>query len=86
MSKSRTSTANVTPLCALLVIAGTLLTSCATVPSEGQTCPPVVEYTPEQQTRAADELEALPAGSMLGQMILDYGVQRDVLRACRNEL
>lgn len=63
-----------------LAIATLLLTSCAAAVSS---CPPLVAYTDAEQARAADELDALPAGSMLERLIGDYAVLRDQVRACR---
>lgn len=51
--------------------------------SEGQApCPPVVDYSPVEQARAADELDALPDGAMVVRMLSDYTVLRDQARAC----
>jgi hypothetical protein len=47
------------------------------------TCPAPLEYSPEFQAKAADELDQLPPGSAIGQMIVDYGQERAALRACR---
>lgn len=58
-----------------------LLAGCATAHSSRVTCPPLVTYPPEFQRRAAAELDALPAGSAVGQMIVDYGRHRDACRA-----
>ena len=46
-------------------------------------CPPVVDYTPADQTRAADEVEKLPESSAIVRMLSDYAVLRDQARACR---
>jgi hypothetical protein len=46
-------------------------------------CPAIVPYTAEQQTQAADELSALPAGSILPRFMTDYGVLRAKLRECK---
>jgi len=46
-------------------------------------CPPVVEYGREFQARAADELDLLPDGSAIAEMLSDYSVMRDQARACR---
>ena len=46
----------------------------------GGGCPPLVTYSPAQQARAAKELRALPAGSQIARMIVDYSKTRD---ACR---
>lgn len=46
-------------------------------------CPPVVEYGAADQTRAADEVDALPEGAMIVRMLSDFAVLRDQARACR---
>ena len=46
-------------------------------------CPPVMEYTPELQARAADELDLLPEGSAIAQMLMDYAVMQEQTRVCR---
>jgi hypothetical protein len=43
----------------------------------------VVEYSAADQLRAADEVDALPEGAMVIQMISDYAVLREQARACR---
>ncbi len=70
---------------AVLAIATIWLSGCATVSSDelgSVSCPPVVEYSREVQTRAAEELELLPERSVVAEMIADYGVMRDQARAC----
>ena len=62
-----------------------LLAACATATSElrvATVCPPVVEYSREFQARAADELDLLPDGSAIAEMLSDYSVMRDQARAC----
>jgi len=55
---------------------------CATASSEA--CPREVEYSPEQQRRAANELSTLPRDGMVrGVLMPDYGRLRDQARACR---
>lgn len=56
------------------------IAACSTTPVPQ--CPAIVPYTPGQQAEAADEILALPAGSILEQMILDYGELRAKLREC----
>jgi hypothetical protein len=46
------------------------------------TCPSAVDYSREFQARAADELALLPHGSAIGEMLADYAVTRDQVRAC----
>lgn len=70
------------PLLAVLAIAVSLLAACATAPSDGAPCPPVVPYSREFLARAADELDRLPSGSAIEQMLADYQVMRDQARAC----
>ena len=70
---------------AVLVIAANWLTGCATEGSEpgiATACPPVVEYTRELQARAADELDLLPEGSAIAEMLSDYAVMRDQAHGC----
>lgn len=42
----------------------------------------MVDYTTAEQTRAADEVEALPAGAVIVRMLSDYAVLRDQVRVC----
>lgn len=70
---------------AVLVIAMSWLTGCATADSEAMgfaACPPVVEYSRGFQARAADELALLPDGSAVVEMVGDYAVLRDQARLC----
>ena len=69
-----------------LAIATSLLSSWRDVGSETGgfgTCAPVVEYSREVQVRAAEELNSLPDGSAIAEMLSDYTVMRDQARACR---
>ena len=71
---------------AVLVIAMISLTGCATVASKPRVttvCPPVVEYSRAFQARAADELDLLPEGSEIAEMLADYSVMRDQARVCQ---
>lgn len=71
---------------AVLAIATSLLSGCATVGSDGSgpgACPPVVEYSREFQARAAAELALLPEGSAIENMLSDYAVMREQARAVR---
>ena len=61
------------------------LTACATVASDSRVatvCPPVVEYSRDFQARAADELDLLPERSATAEILSDYSVMRDQVRAC----
>ena len=59
------------------------LSGCATGGSDARApCPPVVEYTSAEQTRAADEVEALLEGAVIVRMLSDYAALRDQARAC----
>lgn len=66
------------------VIAALSLSACAKVASEAP-IPAPVEYSAEQQVRAANELDALPDGSALAQMMADYAVLRAKLRSARDQ-
>ena len=71
---------------AVLAIATSLLSGCATVGSEGSgpgACPPVVEYSREFQARAAEELSLLPHDSAIGEMLSDYAMMREQSWASR---
>jgi len=69
---------------AALMIVTSLLSACATVGFERVTgvCPPVAEYDAGFQTRAAEEVKALPEGSAIVKMLSDYAVMREQTRAC----
>jgi hypothetical protein len=55
---------------------------CATALSDA--CPHEVEYSSEQQQRAAEELAGLPRDGMVRAVMMpDYGRLRDQARACR---
>ena len=45
----------------------------------------MVPYSREFMARAADEVERLPKGSAIEQMLSDYQVTRDQARACRSQ-
>lgn len=73
-----------TPPPAVLMIVMLWLTGCATAGSDARTpCPPVVDYTAADQARAAEEVDSLPEGTVIVQMLSDYAVLRDQARACR---
>lgn len=62
------------------VLSSLLLAGCQSARAPGG-CPPLVAYSVETQKRAAAELRALPEGSPLAQMIVDYKKTRDACRA-----
>jgi hypothetical protein len=62
----------------------TLLTACATVPSE-PACPALPTYPRALMTRAGDELDRLPEGSALAVLVTDYGRIRAACRAMEGE-
>jgi hypothetical protein len=45
------------------------------------TCLPMADYSRAEQDKAADELQALPSGSQVGKMVVDYGQMRAANRA-----
>ena len=68
-----------------LVIAGLILgtlSGCATAGRVEFICLPMSSYSVADQSAAADELDGLPEGSVIGRMIVDYGVMRAANRAC----
>jgi hypothetical protein len=65
---------------AVLVTAASLLAGCAPGSSS---CPPVVEYDPRTLLQVAEELDRLGPDSATGELIADYSVLREQLRACR---
>jgi hypothetical protein len=74
------------PRLAILVLATSWLTGCVTAgfePNGLTACPPVVEYSREFQSRAAEELAMLPDGSAIVEMMGDYAVMREQARVCR---
>ena len=69
----------------LIPVAALFLSACATGGSEPAPFPPLKEYSQEEQNQAADELDSLPAGSILPMFIADYGVLRAQVRAYMKE-
>lgn len=66
-----------------LALAALAAACSVTTPSAANLCPAPKTYTADEQSRAAHELLALPATSILAEMIVDYGRERAALRACR---
>lgn len=67
-----------------LVIVMSFLSVCATVDSERVvgTCPPLVKYDAAYQAKAAEEALQFPEDSVLVEMMADYALLRDQVRAC----
>ena len=61
-----------------------MLAACATATSERATgtCPPLPAYDADLRAKAADELSLLPPNSAIEQLLRDYAVLREQLRAC----
>lgn len=73
-----------TPPAAAPLIVMLWLSACAMGSSDSSApCPPLVQYTSAEQTRAAHEVEALPEGAVVVRMLGDYAVLRDQVRACQ---
>lgn len=66
------------------VLATSLLAACATATSERVkgVCPPVPAYGADLRAQAADELVLLPPDSAIEELLRDYAVLREQLRAC----
>ena len=67
------------------IILALVLAGCATVtpaPVVKTLCLPMPAYSEAQQSAAADELAALPGGSVLATFIVDYAGMRAANRAC----
>jgi len=70
---------------AVLAVVMIFLTGCAKGSSDRRwavVCPPVVEYSLEEQRRFADEIEGLPEGSAIVEWLADYAVLRAQVRKC----
>lgn len=73
-----------TPPAAAPLIGMLWLSACAMGGSDTRApCPPVVEYSAADQSRAANEVEAVSEGAVIIRMLGDYAVLRDQARACR---
>jgi hypothetical protein len=67
----------------VLAVAMIFLTGCATGSSDQRravVCPPVVDYSREEQRRVAEEVEGLPEGSTIVKWLADYAVLRAQVR------
>ncbi len=79
MARARSLT--LSSVCAITLFS---LAGCASAPvAVSGACPELPQYSNDLQDQAADELEKLPEGSVLGNiMIPDYGRMRDAVREC----
>lgn len=69
----------------VLTLLATLISGCATANSSAA-CPHISEYSKEVQGHAADELGAMPDGSIIKNVFMpDYGTMRAEVRACRSK-
>lgn len=57
-----------------------LLSGCGGATSSASCAAHVVPYSLDRQARAAAEIEAMPAGAVLPQMMTDYGALRAFCR------
>lgn len=70
----------------VLAVGMIFLNGCATGSSErwaDLACPAVVDYSRDEQRRVADEVAALPDGSVIVDWLADYAVLRGQLEPCR---
>lgn len=58
-----------------------LLAGCSTI--DASPCPPLKTYTPEQNEQLAQELDTLPGDAITIDVIADYMLLRDQVRACQ---
>lgn len=60
------------------------LSGCTAGSSEpiASTCPPVVAYGREEQARVAEEVAALPEGTLIVEWLADYAVLREQVQRC----
>ena len=65
-----------------VLIAALLAAACTPVPVVKTVCPPIKEYDAEFLQSAARDMERLPGGSPVAQLVVDYRQLRDVIRAC----
>lgn len=63
------------------------LAGCSTASSSGSTavvCPPLRSYSEDFRKRAVAEMELLPDKSAVEEMLTDYAVLRQQIRACQS--
>jgi len=66
-----------------LALMSCALSSCAHSLAVTSLCIPMKDYSPQEQQKLADAVEALPASSPLVQAMADYGQMRAANRACK---
>ena len=64
-------------------LALTLLSGCGLVNFNVTACPPIARYSKSFTGQVAAEVEKLPEGSAIEEMLKDYSVLREQLRMCR---
>ena len=69
-----------TPLYCALVLSA-ILAACTPTVIHG--CPPVPTWSEEDRDRLANEVEALPDGTMIERAVNEYGTMREASRLCR---
>lgn len=67
-----------------LSLAVICLSACATGRSKQLVCPPLIDYTHQQENLADVEIHNLPPDHILHQMMIDYGQLRDIIRECND--
>ena len=72
------------PRLAFLAIATSLLATCVTTGSDAGGRPPVPAHNREFLALAVGEPQQLPQGAAIEQILIDYQVVRDQMRACRS--
>jgi len=71
------------PKLLLLALPMMLLSACAMAPSKISACPHVKDYDKATMGQAADEIDSLPDGSVLGNVMMpDYAAMRAGAREC----
>lgn len=65
----------------LIALAVAAAAGCSTI-SAGA-CPPLKQWTPEQQEQLYGELDALPDGAITIDVVADYMTLRGQVRACQ---
>jgi len=64
-----------------VILFGVWIAGCETI--RAGACPPLKQWTPEQQERLYAELDALPGGAITIDVVADYMTLREQVRACQ---